>query len=148
MKLPSKTSKIKPNENSIKNETSPVITGDSVNQRNQTSEWRGAGTHLADTPSKKRHSLIVNVFNKLLKSFNNSEMSFDISIFCRQVYATCRPSPLHYTKYLTTVKRKGSLRSQFQKLTLKSNLSFFFNQMKSQRSTLTLFKEEGVILWV
>lgn len=38
MKLPSKTSKIKPNENSIKNETSPVITGNSVNQRNQTSE--------------------------------------------------------------------------------------------------------------
>lgn len=94
MNLSYKTSKIKPNENSIKNETSPVITGDSVNQRKQTSEWRGAGTHLADTPSKKRHSLIVNVFNKLLKSFNNSEMSFDISIFCRQVYA--RPSPLHY----------------------------------------------------
>lgn len=146
MKLPSKTSKIKPNENSIKNETSPVITGNSVNQRNQTSEWKGAGTHLAETPTKKRHSLIVNVFNKLLKSFNNySEMSFDISIFSRQVHA--RPSPLHLTKYLTTVKRKGSLRSQFHKLPLKSNLSFF-NEMKSQRSTLTLFKEEGVILWV
>nr|XP_034332534.1 ectin-like isoform X1 [Crassostrea gigas] len=38
MNLSYKTSKIKPNENSIKNETSPVITGDSVNQRNQTSE--------------------------------------------------------------------------------------------------------------
>lgn len=80
MKLSSKTSKIKPDENSTKNGTSPVITGDSFNQRNQTSEWKGAGIHLYETPNKERQSLIVNLLNKLLKIYNNPKMSFDVSI--------------------------------------------------------------------